>query len=188
MKRLFLMLLLCMTVSVSFAQDKSYKGDGIDTYLEYSPYVAVLAMKAAGIDGASSWKRLAVNGGLSFVMTAGVTQLLKHTIHERRPDGTDNHSFPSGHSAIVFAGASIMHKEYSKISPWISVAGYGVATFTAIDRVIRHRHEWHDVAAGAAIGILSTELCYWIGDKITGERSRFVVAPTNNGLSMIINF
>ena len=188
MKRFLIAASLLFSVCFAFSQDKSYKGDGIDSYLEYSPYVAVLAMKIGGVEGASSWKRLAVNGGLSFVMTAGITQILKHTIHERRPDGTDNHAFPSGHSAIVFSGATVLHKEYGKLSPWISVAGYGIATFTAVDRVIRHRHKWHDVAIGAAIGVASTELGYYLGDKITGERSRFSVAPTPNGISMTLNF
>ena len=82
----------------------------------------------------------------------------------------------------------MLHKEYGKVSPLISIAGYGVAAFTAVDRVIRHRHEWQDVVAGAGIGILSTELCYWLGDKLTGERSRFLVSPTTNGVSMIIQF
>lgn len=170
------------------AQYKSYKGDGADDILQYVPYASALTMKIAGVDGASSWKRFVVNGGLSFVVSSGITYALKHSIHETRPDGTDNRAFPSGHSSIAFSGATVLHKEYGKVSPLISIAGYGVATFTAIDRIVRHRHEWHDVVAGAGIGILSTKLCYWLGDKLTGERSRFIVAPTQNGVSMLFMF
>lgn len=188
MRRIFVMLFLFCHIITCYGQDKSYKGDGCDDVLQYVPYASVLALKVAGVDGASSWKRLAVNGGLSFVVSSGITYALKHVIHERRPDGTDNRAFPSGHSTVAFSGATVLHKEYGKISPLISIAGYGVATFTAVDRVIRHRHEWHDVVVGAGIGILSTELCYWLGDKLTGERSRFVVSPTTNGVSMIIQF
>ena len=89
-----------------------------------------------------------------------------------RPDGTDNHSFPSGHTAVAFCGATVLHKEYGKISPWISVAGYAVATATALDRVRRNRHHWGDVAAGAAIGYLSAEAGYWIVDKIMGKKKK----------------
>ena len=68
----------------------------------------------------------------------------------------------------------------------ISVAGYGVATFTAIDRVCRNRHHWYDAVAGAAIGIASTELGYWIGDKITGEHGRYSFAIAPQGISVKI--
>ncbi len=188
MKQFLIFLFVVVTSLNVSAQDKSYKGDGPDDVLQYVPYASVLALKAFGVDGASSWKRLAVNGGLSFVVSSGITYALKHTIHERRPDGTDNRAFPSGHSTVAFSGATVLAKEYWKVSPWIGIAGYGVATFTAVDRVVRHRHEWHDVATGAAIGILSTELCYWLGDKITGERSRFVVAPNQSGVTMLLTF
>lgn len=83
-----------------------------------------------------------------------------------RPDGTDNHSFPSGHTAVAFCGATTLMHEYRKVSPWIGVAGYAVATIVAVDRVRRNRHHWGDVVAGAAIGVASAETGYWIGDII----------------------
>lgn len=61
-----------------------------------------------------------------------------------------------------------MH-EYRKVSPWIGVAGYAVATTVAVDRVRRNRHHWGDVVAGAAIGVASAEAGYWIGDIILGK-------------------
>ncbi len=170
------------------AQDKTYHGDGIDTYLEYSPWLAVYALKALSVESASSWKRLLVNSALSYVVAAGSVQFLKTTIHERRPDGTNNRSFPSGHAAISFAGANVLHHEYGKLSPWISVGGFAAATFVSVDRVVRNRHHWYDVAAGAAIGYLSTELGYRLGDLITGERSRYDISVSPQGLSMAVRF
>ncbi|MBP5257222.1 MAG: phosphatase PAP2 family protein [Prevotella sp.] len=185
MKLKTIILLMMLPVAV-MAQDKSYRGDGIDDYLQYAPWAGVVALKVAGVDGASNWKRFVVNAAASYVLMAGTSYTLKHTIHERRPDGTDDRAFPSGHAAVSFAGAHVLHKEYGKVSPWISVGGYAVATFTAIDRVYRHRHKWHDVAAGAAIGIGATELGYWLGDKITGERSRYRVSVSSDGLSLAV--
>ena len=170
------------------AQDKPRHGDGPDDVLQYVPFASLFVLKAVGVEGESSWKRVAVNAAAAYVFTAGTTYVLKHTIHETRPDGTDRRSFPSGHSAIAFAGAHALHKEYGHVSPWISVAGYGVAAFTAIDRVCRNRHHWYDVAAGAAIGIGGTELGYWIGDKITGEHARCRVAVMPTALSVSIGF
>lgn len=177
-----------MAVSLSAnAQGKRYHGDGIDDYLRFVPVASVYVLKLSGVESASSWKRLLVNTAASYVLAAGVTYGLKESIHDMRPDRTDNHSFPSGHASMAFAGATILHKEYHRVSPWISVAGYGVATLTAVDRVRRNRHEWDDVLAGAAIGVLATEAGYWLGDKITGEHSRYAVGAGPEGVSLTIN-
>ena len=144
------------------AQDKRYHGDGIDDVLQYTPMAASFILKMAGVPSRSSWEQRIYKSGATFLLCAGTTYALKHTIHSRRPDGTDNRSFPSGHTAVAFCGATVLHKEYGKVSPWISVAGYAVATATAVDRVRRNRHHWVDVAAGAAIGYLSAEAGYWI--------------------------
>lgn len=150
-------------------QYKRYHGDGIDNVLEYVPTAAVFGLKLLGVPAESSWKRRLTVSVVSFGINAAVTYFLKHTIHEMRPDGTDNHSFPSGHTAVAFCGATTLMHEYRKVSPWIGVAGYAVATTVAVDRVRRNRHHWGDVVAGAAIGVASAEAGYWIGDIILGK-------------------
>ena len=147
-------------------QYKRYHGDGIDNVLEYVPTAAVFGLKLLGVPAESSWKRRLTVSVVSFGINAAVTYSLKHTI---RPDGTDNHSFPSGHTAVAFCGATTLMHEYRKVSPWIGVAGYAVATTVAVDRVRRNRHHWGDVVAGAAIGVASAEAGYWIGDIILGK-------------------
>lgn len=147
---------------------KRYHGDGIDNVLEYLPTAAVFGLKMCGVEAESSWKRRLTVSVVSFGLNYAVTQGLKHSIHEMRPDGTDNKSFPSGHTAVAFCGATTLMHEYRKVSPWIGVAGYAVATGVAVDRVRRNRHHWYDVVAGAAIGVASAEAGYWIGDKILG--------------------
>lgn len=169
-------MLLILTSIGCFAQASSqykrYHGDGIDNVLEYTPMVASFILKAAGVKCRSSWEQRLYKSGASFVLCSGTTWLLKKSIHKMRPDGTDNESFPSGHTAVAFCGATVLHKEFGKTSPWISVAGYTVATITAVDRVRRNRHHWEDVAAGAAIGFLSAQASYWIVDKITGKKKK----------------
>lgn len=165
------------------ASYKTYHGDGIDNVLQYVPTAAVFGLKILGVEGESTWKRRLTVSLLSFGVNAGVTYTLKHTIKETRPDGTDQHSFPSGHTAIAFCGATTLMHEYKHVSPWIGIAGYAVATGVAIDRVRRNRHHWYDVAAGAAIGVASAEFGYWIGDKILGTQKKsndlsLSVAPT----------
>ena len=148
---------------------KRFHGDGIDNVLQYVPTVAVFGLKVCGVKTDTSWKKRLTVSVASFAVNAGVTYALKRTIHERRPDGTDNRSFPSGHTSIAFCGATSLMHEYYKMSPWIGVAGYAVATTVAVDRVRRNRHHWGDVVAGAAIGCLSAEAGYLIGDLILGK-------------------
>ena len=160
---------------------KRYHGDGIDNVLQYVPTVAVFGLKMCGVKTETSWKKRLTVSVASFAVNAGVTYVLKRSIHEKRPDGTDNRSFPSGHTSIAFCGATSLMHEYYKVSPWIGVAGYAVATTVAADRVRRNRHRWGDVVAGAAIGCLSAEAGYLIGDMILGKDKK------NDDLSLAVS-
>ncbi len=184
--RLWLLIAVLSLAFSSARAQKTYHGDGPDDWLRFVPVASAYALKACGVESASSWKRLAVNTATSYVLACGTTWALKKAIHERRPDGTDNHAFPSGHATVAFVGAAILDKEYRHVSPWISVGGYAVATGVAVDRLVRNRHEWQDVVAGAAIGVGGTWLGYWVGDKITGEHSRYRVAIDGNSVSLAI--
>ena len=117
------------------------------------------------------WKQAAVNTAASFAIDAAV-------------DGSDHHSFPSGHTSLAFTGASVLFKETRHISPWIGIAGYAAATGIAIERVHNNHHHWADVLAGAGIGILSTEAGYWLGRKITGKRRLYDVAIGATGVAL----
>ena len=161
----FICSLLFLLTALPMQAQKEFHGDGIDDYL-----------------------RLMVNSAVSLTVSLGVAYGLKQTVHEWRPDGTDRRAFPSGHATLAFAGATILYKEFGHVSPWISVAGYGVSAFTAVDRVRRNRHDWGDVAAGAAIGVGGVLLGYWIGDRITGERRRCDVALTGSGVCLVYRF
>ena len=171
--------------------NKRYHGDGIDNVLQYVPTVAVFGLKAFGVESENSWKKRLTISAASFVMNAGVTYALKHSIHERRPDGTDNRSFPSGHTSIAFCGATTLMHEYYSVSPWIGVAGYAVATTVAVDRVRRNRHKWGDVVAGAAIGVASAEVGQLIGKLVFGREKKCEAVSSSvspAGLQFSYNF
>ncbi len=192
LQRIWLNRIVLLTVAVfislnSMAQYERYHGDGIDGVLQYVPIASVYILKGAGVNSQSSWKRMVVNTATSFAIDIGVTYALKYSIHSMRPDGTDHNSFPSGHTSMAFCGATILHKEFGKKSPWISVAGYTVAVFTAADRVRRNRHHWGDVLAGAAIGVASAEAGYRLGDLMTGWKKNVDVAIMPDGFTFIVN-
>ncbi|HTK58423.1 MAG TPA: phosphatase PAP2 family protein [Sphingomicrobium sp.] len=78
-----------------------------------------------------------------------VTEILKRTVKEERPDHSDNRSFPSGHASQSFAAAASMYKHYG----WqVGLPAHGLAVFVAVARVKADKHFVHDVIAGAAIG------------------------------------
>ena len=140
---------------------------GIDDYLQFFGPAAVVGLKLGGYEGRSDWPRLLASAGLSYAIMAGFVNGIKYTAKEMRPDGSTANSWPSGHTATAFVGASLLHKEYGLTrSPWFSVAGYGMATATGVMRVLNNRHWISDVMSGAGIGILSTELGYAIGDLL----------------------
>lgn len=176
-----------LAATAVLAQDKPYHGDGPDDVLEHIPMATALVLKAAGVDSAHPWPEFLAGAALSYVLTAGVTYSLKHTVHERRPDGTDHKSMPSGHAAFAFSGATVLHKEFGHVSPWISVAGYTVAVATSVDRVCRNRHQWYDVVAGAGVGFLSTELSYYLNRKLFPSKKKHVdVAFSPAGFNLVV--
>lgn len=132
---------------------------------------SVFALKAFGMDNQASWTELTLTAASSYILSAGTAYTLKHVVSEKRPDDSDRRSFPSGHATFAFAGATVLSQEFGHCSPWITVGGYGVATLTALDRIRRDRHYWHDVCAGAAIGIAATELTYFLKRKLVKNKN-----------------
>ena len=143
---------------------KAYKSS--ETYIQYLPLAATLGLKALGVESRSSWARMAVSGAAGGAIMLAATQSMKHIISTGRPDNTDDHSFPSGHTATAFVTATILHREYGHIHPLVSIGGYATAAATGILRIRKNRHWASDVAAGAGIGILATELGYCITDAL----------------------
>ena len=138
---------------------------GSDDYTQFFGPAVTVDLKLAGYEGRSDWPRLMASAAMSYGIMAAFVNGIKYTAKEMRPDGSTANSWPSGHTATAFVGASLLHKEYGLTrSPWFSVAGYGVATATGVMRVLNNRHWISDVMSGAGIGIMSTEMGYALSD------------------------
>ncbi len=144
-----------------------------DDYLQYAPAVLLTGLKASGVEGASTWSKMLTTDALSVGILAITVNSLKLSTNRLRPDRTDHKSFPSGHSATAFMTATMLHKEYGLTrSPFYSIAGYSLATATALSRQLNNKHWFSDVLVGAGIGIVSTEMGYFLADQIFGNRGR----------------
>lgn len=171
----------------------------IDDYSQFFGPVMTTGLKLGGVEGRSDWGRYLASAAMSYGIMAAFVNSIKYTSKEMRPDGSTANSWPSGHTATAFVGATILHKEYGLTrSPWYSVAGYGVATATGVMRVLNNRHWVSDVLSGAGIGIMSGELAYALSDiifkgrgllrgDISGERS-IIDHPSFFSISMGIGF
>ena len=119
----------------------------------------------------------------SIAATSVLTYGLKEAFPERRPDGSDRKSFPSGHTSVSFAGAATLHNRYG----WeVGIPAQIVAAFVGFARVKADKHHWYDVAVGAAIGEAA-------GFLITSRRdARVQVVPWGDskggGLTMAARF
>lgn len=92
---------------------------------------------------------LAKDLGLALAATTATVAVLKVSVSRERPDGSDDRSFPSGHSANSFAAATVLDRRYGGVVSWIA---YGAAAFVAASRVIGNHHFVSDVVTGAVIG------------------------------------
>lgn len=148
---------------------RSFRHD-YDDWLQYAPAGAMVALKACGVRGRSSWGRMLVSDAFSAGLMAIGVNSLKYSCRVMRPDGSSRNSFPSGHTATAFMAATMLHKEYGHRSPWYSIGGYTVATITGVTRQLNNRHWMSDIMVGAGIGILATELGYFLADLIFKEK------------------
>lgn len=141
-----------------------------DDWLQYAPAGVMVGMKALGVKGRSSWGRMLVSDAFSTGLMAIGVNSLKYSCRVMRPDGSSRNSFPSGHTATAFMTATMLHKEYGHRSPWYSIGGYTVATLTGVTRQLNNRHWMSDIMVGAGIGILATELGYFLADLIFRDK------------------
>ena len=89
------------------------------------------------------------------MLTEALTYGLKYGIDKERPDKSNEHSFPSGHTSTTFQSAAFIHKRYGFK---YSIPAYALAGFTGFSRINAKKHDGWDVFVGAVIGIGSSYL------------------------------
>lgn len=167
----------------------------IDDYFQYSTAAFYVGLGfIPGVKHRNEWKERLMAGVTAYAVMATLTNVLKYTIKEPRPGTLRRNSFPSGHTATAFTGAELMRIEYGNL---IGLVGYTVAAGVAALRIYNDRHWINDVLAGAAIGILSARIGYWLLPwerklfKIKRDNTSAIVVPLighTNGISASFTF
>jgi membrane-associated phospholipid phosphatase len=144
---------------------------GFDNTLIIAPYFELAAVALAGVESRNDRiNTLLIIAKGEAIMLAS-TFAVKYLANETRPNGADNLSFPSGHTAQAFLAASIVHTEFRDKSQWYGVGAYTIATSVAALRMINDKHWQSDVVAGAGFGILSAHLAYLSHRNRWGRKS-----------------
>jgi membrane-associated phospholipid phosphatase len=142
------------------------------------------ALAAYAIGRASGHGTVARVGGdliraqvLAQAMTAGI----KLSVRRNRPDGGE-FSFPSGHTSVTFATATVVQRHFG----WkAGIPAYAVASYVAASRVHVKRHFLSDVAFGAVVGVVA-------GRTVTVGlgKARFALSPAASrnqaGVSLVL--
>ncbi|TVT37060.1 phosphatase PAP2 family protein [Hymenobacter setariae] len=151
----------------------------VDDFLQFAPYFELGGVLLAGVESRND----RVNLGLVILKSEAIMLssvfAVKHLTNITRPDGSDNFSFPSGHTAQAFLAASIVHTELRDKSQWYGVGAYAIATSVGVLRMVNDKHWESDVIAGAGFGILSAHLAYLT------HRNRWGRKPIGRDMSLV---
>lgn len=156
-------ILLTEKRDVTVKENKNFLAFGgyLEDYAQFAPHLSVYALEWVGMQPKTDfWNRTAILAK-SQLIVLGSTYLLKTTIKEPRPDGSNQYGFPSGHAATAFSGATMLSMEYGEDYPWVPYIAYSVASGVSFLRVTHDKHYWSDIIFGAGLGILSTKIAYW---------------------------
>lgn len=80
-------------------------------------------------------------------------------------------SFPSGHTTVAFAAATVFAMEYMN-KPLVPIISYTAATLIGLSRITENKHWLTDILAGAALGYLT-------GQQVVNNYHRY--AKIRNG-------
>jgi membrane-associated phospholipid phosphatase len=91
-----------------------------------------------------------------------------------------NSSFPSGHTTVAFAAATVFAMEYKNV-PLIPIISYSAASLIGLSRITENKHWITDVFAGAALG-------FFTGRKVVNNYHRYAKLKAPNQKKNTVSF
>ncbi|UOQ78560.1 phosphatase PAP2 family protein [Hymenobacter sp. 5516J-16] len=152
----------------------------LDDILIFVPYAELGLVALSGVESKNDQLNVGLVVLKSELIMLTTVFAVKNLSRKTRPDGSDQLSFPSGHTAQAFLAASIVHNEFRDKSQWYGIGAYTIATSVAALRMINTKHWQSDVVAGAGFGILSAHLGYLTHRNRWGRKPRL---PEGMGFS-----
>lgn len=130
-----------------------------DDYIQYIPMTLHLGLGLTGIPSRQDiWGRL-IESAIAHAVCGIIMWPSKTLFHTLRPNEVNYVSFPSGHTAFSFTGATLTWIDYG----WAWGTGaYAISTTVAFMRIWRNWHWMSDVLMGAGVGILSAYAGSWL--------------------------
>lgn len=156
-----------LSVQLTRAASRAFSGaPGIELLSELP--LALLAAAVAAVVGRAWWERsprrvAATAAAIGVVFGYLASEGLKIAVGQPRPCArwslagdcppAGDWSFPSNHATLAFGAVVVI--AVTTRSVWAACAALALAVVVAAGRVLEGSHYLHDVAAGAALGILA---------------------------------
>ncbi|WP_375753719.1 phosphatase PAP2 family protein [Vibrio sp. HN007] len=141
-----------------------------------------IALPATGLFAA--WVHDDFEGAKQQVYTLGSTIAMvgtgKFVVGRTRPNKSNTASYPSGHTAAAFSGASFLYNRYG--ASW-GLPAYAAATFVGASRVHGNRHYADDVLAGGGIAFLNSR--YWVSE-FEPDGVNVLAVPKDDGVMLTV--
>ncbi len=144
----------------------SNAADASDTLRSVATASYLVTALIAPSDSLSSRAKGLLVGGTTLVVDGTLVDGLKQWTDRERPDGSNQRSFPSGHTSIASTSVNMAvgNLAYVDMPHWVrltsNVALYGTAAATGWARVEAGKHYPSDVLAGYAIGSFLARFAY----------------------------
>jgi membrane-associated phospholipid phosphatase len=122
----------------------------------------------------SRFRAFSYDATQAIIVNGVYTAALKRIASRTRPDGSNQQSFPSGHTSTAFAWATVAQAHYG----WKAGApSYLAATAIGFSRITNNKHNLSDVVAGATIGIITGRTVVRTNGEPTGRKRTFNLHP-----------
>jgi membrane-associated phospholipid phosphatase len=132
---------------------------------------------AGRLSGPGSFRAATYDMTQAIIVTGVTTHVLKTTAHRLRPDGSNELSFPSGHTSTAFAWATVANHHWGLK---VGIPSYLVAGAIGASRIQGNKHYLSDVLAGATLGYVVGRTVVRENGGAPGRSTRVTVVPASD--------
>ena len=113
----------------------------------------------------------------AMIVNGAYTSILKYSVQRTRPDGSNNLSFPSGHTSTAFSLATVANQHYG----WkVGVPAYLLASGIGLSRIEKDKHYLSDVLAGATLGVIVGRTVARLDGERPSKKRQISVGPATD--------